>query len=111
MLDLPADIYRMRHVVHMPHLIYVSAISQTNTNKTYAENNKSLKTTTTAITICNCCGGWECRLGLSMQDAFEIQTEKRMRHATVLITSIFAQQARKQPHFEIERNRERERYI
>ena len=44
-----------------------------------------------------------------MQDAFEIQTEKRMRHATVLITSIFAQQERKQPHFEIERNRERER--
>ena len=28
-----ADIYRMRHVIHMPHSIYVSVTRQTNTNK------------------------------------------------------------------------------
>ena len=29
----PTDIYRMRHVIHMPHSIYVSVTRQTNTNK------------------------------------------------------------------------------
>ena len=32
--------------------------------KKHSKNNKSLKTTTTAIAISNCCGRWVCRLGL-----------------------------------------------
>ena len=58
-----ADIYRMRHVIHMPHSIYVSAICQTNTSKNYSKNNKWLKASTTALQSAIAVASRKCTLG------------------------------------------------
>ena len=58
-----ADIYRMRHVIHMPHSIYVSVTRQTNTNKKDSRNNKWLKASTTALQSAIAVASRKCTLG------------------------------------------------
>ena len=81
----PTDIYRMRHVVHMPHSIYVSAICLNNHQQKLFKEQQVAQSIDHSIAISNCCGDQKMHTWTSLYDALSMQTASK--HALFKLSS------------------------